>query len=78
MWGYYMWSQYFKYYYKFSDLKSGDFDIIWGLNKDKFIQGTYNYINNVCCNENGESYNISIDDIIKDIQEIKGEVKRNE
>lgn len=69
---------YFKYYYKFSDLKSGDFDIIWGLNKDKFIQGTYNYINNVCCNENGESYNISINDIIENIQEIKGEVKRNE
>lgn len=61
---------YFRYYYKFSDLKSGGFDIIWGLNKDKLIQGTYNYINNVCCNENGESYNISIDDIIKDIQEI--------
>ena len=69
---------YFRYYYKFSDLKSGDFDIIWGLNKDKFIQGTYNYINNVCCNENGESYNISINDIIENIQEIKGEVKRNE
>ena len=69
---------YFRYYYKFSDLKSGAFDIIWGLNKDKFIQGTYNYVNNVCCNENGESYNISINDIIENIQEIKGEVKRNE
>ena len=62
---------YFKYYYKFSDLKSGDFDIIWGLNKDKLIQGTYNYINNVCCDESGESYNISIEDITKDIQEIE-------
>ena len=69
---------YFRYYYKFSDLKSGDFDIIYALDKNKLIQGTYNYINNVCCNENGESYNISIDDIIKDIQEIKREVKRNE
>ena len=69
---------YFRYYYKFSDLKSGDFDIIYALDKNKLIQGTYNYINNVCCNENGESYNISIDDIIKDIQEIKMEVKRNE
>ena len=69
---------YFKYYYTFTDLKSGDFDIIYALDKDKLIQVTYNYINNVCCNENGESYNISIDDIIKDIQEIKREVKRNE
>lgn len=69
---------YFKYYYTFTDLKSSDFDIIYSLDKDKLIQGTYNYINNVCCNENGESYNISIDDIIKDIQEIKREVIQNE
>ena len=69
---------YFKYYYAFANLKCGEFDTIYSLDKDKLIQGTYNYINNVCCNENGESYNISIDDIIKDIQEIKREVKRNE
>ena len=69
---------YFRYYYKFSDLKSGDFDIIYALDKDKLVQGTYNYVNNVCCNENGESYNISINDIIENIQEIKEEVKRNE
>lgn len=69
---------YFKYYYTFTDLKSGDFDIIYALDKNKLIQGTYNYINNVCCNENGESYNISINDIIENIQEIKREVKRNE
>ena len=62
---------YFNYYYKFVDLKSGDFDIIYALDKDKLAGGTYNYINNVCCDENGESYNISIDDIIKDIQEIR-------
>ena len=62
---------YFRYYYNFSNLKSGDFDIIFGLNKDKFIQGTYNYINNVCSDENGKSYNISINDIIENIQEIK-------
>ena len=69
---------YFSYYYKFSNLKSGDVDIIYALDKNKLVQGTYNYINNVGGNENGESYNISINDIIKDIQEIKREVKRNE
>lgn len=70
---------YFRYYYKFSNLKSGEFDVIYALDKNKLAQGTYNYINNVCCVENGEGYNISIDDIIEDIQEIKiEEVKRNE
>lgn len=69
---------YFKYCYVFTSLDIQDCDIIYALDKDKLIQGTYNYVNNVCCNENGESYNISIDDIIKDIQEIKKEVKRNE
>lgn len=69
---------YFKYCYVFTSLDIQDCDIIYAFDKDKLIQGTYNYVNNVCCNENGESYNISIDDIIKDIQEIKKEVKRNE
>ena len=69
---------YFNYCYVFASLDIQDCDIIYALDKDKLIQGTYNYINNVCCDENGESYNISIDDIIKDIQEIKREVKRNE
>lgn len=69
---------YFKYCYVFTSLDIQDCDIIYALDKDKLIQGTYNYINNVCSDENGEIYNISIDDIIKDIQEIKREVKRNE
>lgn len=69
---------YFKYYYVFANLKCGEFDTIYSLNKDKLIQGTHNYINNVCCDENGESYNISIDNIIKDIQEIKKGVKKSE
>lgn len=69
---------YFKYYYAFSNLGRGELDTIYSLDKNKLIQGTYNYINNVCSDENGESYNISIDDIIKDIQEIKKGVKRNE
>ena len=70
--------KYFKYCYAFTFLDTQDCDIIYALDKNKLIQGTYTYINNVCCNENGESYNISIDNIIKDIQEIKREVKRNE
>lgn len=69
---------YFKYCYVFTSLDIQDCAIIYALDKDKLIQGTYNYINNVCSDENSKSYNISIDDIIKDIQEIKREVKRNE
>lgn len=69
---------YFEYFYVFTSLDTQDCDIIYALDKDKLIQGTHNYINNICSDENGKSYNISIDDIIKDIQEIKREVKRNE